>query len=99
MERIWIVRLDAGDGQRREGRLRIGERHITFLVGTKGGAPALVIERSTIAHTELVVDGLAESVIVTLTDGRRIVVDHGVAPAGDLARSLSEHPPTEVESP
>lgn len=96
VERTWIVRFDAGDGQRRAGRLRVDQDHITF-VGTTPGDSTVIIERSDVLRTQLVVDGLAESVILTLTDGRHVVVDHGVLPAAELARHLSAHPPTEVE--
>lgn len=99
MERTWIVRFDAGDGQRREGRLRVDQDHITFVDNTPGDTTTVILDRSNVLRTQLVVDGLAESVILTLSDGGRVVVDHGVLPAAELARHLSAHPPTEVESP
>lgn len=63
-----------------------------------GLEPAVTIPRAAVTGSELVVDGLAESVIVTLADGRRVVLDHGVLPAAELAHIVfRQHPPTEVD--
>lgn len=92
-DRTWIVRLATGRRPPVEGRLQVGVDELRFRAGTRGDTPPVKVPRASIVHTELVVDGMAESVVLTLADGERVVIDHGVLPAGDLARTLSENPP------
>lgn len=94
----WIVRFGDRDQPPVEGRLQVDEDVVRFRAGTKGTASAVTIPRTDVVRAELVVDGLAESVVLTLADGRQVVIDHGVLPAGDLARVLRP-PPFLEETP
>jgi hypothetical protein len=85
----WVVRLLGDDGTSVDGRLEIDNTNVTFRPGVRGELmPAMVISRAQIAGVALLDHWLAHRVDVTLTDGSHVVFDHGLRPAGDLARAL-----------
>lgn len=95
MGRIWIVRLEADDGTDLDGRLEVTADEIRFTPGTHGAlAPAVVVPTADIVSVETTTRGMSHRIHLAVRDGRRLMVDHGVRPADELAALLRPSSPT-----